>query len=88
DQADSLKRWFGLAFRDAISAAAREEIQVVRGAMKTFNLLEKPGEFLKDWNIRMTILRYLLKGRKKNVARRLVPGPGRIELHQLLGLEA
>jgi len=88
DQADSLKKWFRLAFRDAISAAAREEIQVVRGAMKTFNLLETPGEFLKDWNIRMTILRYLLRGRKKNAARRLVSGPGRIGLHQLLGLEA
>jgi len=88
DQADSLKRWLGLAFRDAISAAAREEIRVVRGAMRTFNLLEKPGEFLKDWRIRMTILRYLLRGRKKNVARRLVSGPGRIELHQSLGLES
>ncbi len=88
DQADSLKRWLRLAFRDAISAAAREEINVVRGAMRTFNLLEAPGAFLKDWNIRMTILRYLLRGRKKNVARRLVQGPGRIELHQSLGLEA
>lgn len=88
DEADSLKKWFKLAFRDAISAAAREEIQVVRGAMRSFNLLEVPGEFLRDWNIRKTILRYLLKGRKKNAARRLVPGPGRIELHRSLGLEA
>ncbi|MCH8258052.1 MAG: FAD-dependent oxidoreductase [Proteobacteria bacterium] len=88
DQADSLKNWIRLAFRDAISAAAREDIRVIRGAMKTFNLLETPGEFLKDWNIRMIILRYLLKGRKKNAARRLVSGPGRIELHQALGLAA
>ena len=88
DQADSLKNWIRLAFRDAISAAAREDIRVIRGAMKTFNLLETPGKFLKDWNIRMIILRYLLKGRKKNAARRLVSGPGRIELHQALGLAA
>jgi 2-polyprenyl-6-methoxyphenol hydroxylase-like FAD-dependent oxidoreductase len=86
DQADSLKGWLRLVFRDAVSAAAREEIEVIRGAMRTFNLLEKPGEFLKDWNIRRIILKYLLRSRKKNVENRLVPGPGRIELHQLLGL--
>ena len=33
---------------------------------KAFNLLEKPGEFMKDWRIRLTILRYLLRGRKRN----------------------
>ena len=68
----------------AIGAAAREQLHVLRGAMRTFNLLEKPGDFMKDWKIRLTVLRYLLRGRKKNAQRRLQPGLGRDELLAML----
>ena len=56
--------------------------------MKTFHLLEKPGDFLKDPKIRRTVLRYMLKGRRRNSAKRLQPGPGRVAMHDLLGLSA
>jgi hypothetical protein len=42
--------------------------------------MEKPGEFLKNWRIRLTIFRYMLSGRKKNAAARIVPGPSRTEM--------
>lgn len=84
DQADSLKKWIGLAFGDAIGAAARDELHVIRGAMRTFNLLEKPGAFLKDWSIRLTILRYMFRGREKNAAARIQTGPSRLEMIKLV----
>jgi 2-polyprenyl-6-methoxyphenol hydroxylase-like FAD-dependent oxidoreductase len=84
DTADSFKKWLRLAFGDAVSAAARDEIRVVRGAMRTFNLLEKPGDFLKDWRIRLTIFRYLLRGRTKNALARMQSGPSRTEMTQLI----
>lgn len=88
DKPDSLKKWFRLAFGDALGAASREQLHVLRGAMKTFHLLESPGEFLQDSKIRRTVLRYMLKGRRRNSAKRLQPGPGRAEMHELLGLSA
>ena len=86
DKPDSLKKWFGLAFGDALSAAAAQEIHVVRGIMRTVNLLEKPGAFLKDPSIRRTVLRYMLRGRKRNAATRLQPGPKRQEMLALLDI--
>lgn len=84
EQATSLKKYLGLAFGDAISAASRQELHVFRGVMKTFNLLEKPGEFLKDWRIRMTIFRYMFRGRKKNAPSRMQSGPSRDDMMALL----
>lgn len=84
NQATSLKKWFGLAFGDALSAAASKEMHVVRGIMRTVNLLEKPGAFLKDPKIRRTVLRYMFRGRTRNAATRLQPGPVRTEMLQLL----
>ena len=84
DQTKGLKKWFAAAFGDAIGAASREQIHVLRGAMRTFNLLEKPGEFLKDWKIRMTLFRYLLRGRKNNAPLSLQPGPKREEMLALV----
>ncbi len=84
----TLRRWFALAFGDALSAASREQVHVLRGALRSFHLIEKPGEFLNDWRIRRTVLRYMLRGRKRNAAMRLQPGPERGELHELLGLQA
>ena len=83
---DSLKTWFKLAFGDAISAASREQLHVVRGVMKTFHLLENPGDFLKNKRIRATVFRYMLRGRKRNAAARLQPGPSRSGMHDRLGL--
>ena len=84
DKPDSLKKWFGLAFGDALAAAAREQLHVLRGMMRTFHLLEKPGAFLEDRRIRLTILRYMLRGRARNAAKRLQKGPSRKEMLALV----
>lgn len=80
EQPDSLKKWFGVAFGDAMTAAARENIHVLRGLLRTFHLLEKPGTFLQDRRIRWTIYRYMLLGRRRNASRRLQKGPQRKEM--------
>ena len=77
DRPESFKKWFGLAFGDAVAAATREDIHVMRGAMRTFNLMEKPGEFLNDWRTRLTILRFMLRGRATNAKARIQHGPDR-----------
>ncbi|NIP14676.1 MAG: FAD-binding protein [Pseudomonadales bacterium] len=84
----TLRRWFALAFGDALTAASREQAHVLRGVLRSFHLLEKPGEFLNDWRIRRTVMRYMFRGRNRNAAMRLQPGPERVELHELLGLQA
>ena len=84
DETGSLRSWFRAAFLDAVSAASRDHIHVMRGAMKTFNLMEKPGEFLKDRRIQFTVLRYLLRGRSRNAATRIQLGPTRQEMLALL----
>ena len=58
---------------------------MARGAFKTFHLLEKPGAFLSQWSIRRTILRYMLRGRTRNAARRLQPGPSRRDMLDIVG---
>ena len=68
----------------AIAAAAREELHVIRGAMRTFNLMEKPGTFLKDRRTQLTILRYMFKGRRKNAEARYQQGPSREEMISLI----
>ncbi len=85
DSADSFRKWLRLAFGDAVSAAARDNLHVVRGAMRSFNLLEKPGEFLGDWRTRLIVLRYLLRGREKNAAARMQRGPLRTEMIAMTG---
>ncbi|MBT5462723.1 MAG: hypothetical protein HOK39_02260, partial [Gammaproteobacteria bacterium] len=87
DKTRGFKQWFGAAFGDAIGRASREKIHVLRGAMRSFNLMEKPGDFLKDWPTRMTILRYMIKGRKHNAAIRLQRGPKRQEMLEILRAE-
>lgn len=84
EQATTFKRYLALAFGDAIAAASRAELHVFRGVMKTFNLLEKPGEFLNNWRIRLTIMRYMFRGRKRNAPTRLQSGPSRDEMITLL----
>ncbi|MEM7100931.1 MAG: FAD-dependent oxidoreductase [Pseudomonadota bacterium] len=82
DQADSLKKWFGLAFGDALAAAVRDEMHVFRGMMRTVNLIEKPGEFLKDPKVRRTVFRYMLRGRKRNGTARVQRGLSRDDMMQ------
>jgi 2-polyprenyl-6-methoxyphenol hydroxylase-like FAD-dependent oxidoreductase len=84
EQATTFKKYLALAFGDAIAAASRAELHVFRGVMKTFNLLEKPGEFLNNWRIRLTIMRYMFRGRKRNAPTRLQSGPSRDEMITLL----
>jgi 2-polyprenyl-6-methoxyphenol hydroxylase-like FAD-dependent oxidoreductase len=80
DGENTFKKRISLSIGDAIGAAARDQIHVLRGAMRTFNLLEAPGVFMLDWRIRLTILKYLLKGRKENAKARYQPGPTRSEM--------
>jgi len=84
DKANTFKKWLRLAIGDAVGAAAREQIHVLRGAMRTFNLLEKPGDFLSEWPIRLTLMRYMLKGREQNAKARYQPGPSRSEMIELV----
>ena len=84
EESGGLKKWFADAFGDAIAAASREQLHVLRGAMRTFNLMEKPGEFLKDNRIRWTILRYMLRGRARNGKARFQRGPSRTEMIELV----
>ena len=88
NQANTFGKRLRLAFGDALAAASRERVHVLRGGLRTFHLLEKPGDFLKDWRIRATVVRYMLRGRRRNAAQRLQPGPDRVEMHRILGIEA
>jgi 2-polyprenyl-6-methoxyphenol hydroxylase-like FAD-dependent oxidoreductase len=80
----SLKKWFGLAFGDALGAASKYELHVIRGLLRTFHLLEKPGDFLKSKRIQFTVFRYMFRGRKKNASERIVGGPKREEMQELV----
>jgi 2-polyprenyl-6-methoxyphenol hydroxylase-like FAD-dependent oxidoreductase len=80
----SFKRRLGLAFGDALAAAARNNLHVMRGMLRTVNLLEKPGEFLKDGRTRLIVLGYMLRGRRRNAAARIQRGPSREEMLELV----
>ncbi|MBM4206026.1 MAG: FAD-dependent oxidoreductase [Gammaproteobacteria bacterium] len=85
DQAKAgFKGWFEAAFGDAMASAARHNLHVTRGMMRTFNLLEKPGEFLKDRKTQAIVFLYMLRGRTKNAAARIVRGPTRDETLKLI----
>ncbi len=84
EKPDSFKKWFGLAFGDAIAAAARYNVYVLRGMMRTVNLLEKPGAFLKDRRTQLIVMMYMLRGRSRNAATRIVRGPSRDEMLALV----
>ncbi|MGE0624316.1 MAG: FAD-dependent oxidoreductase [Pseudomonadales bacterium] len=84
EKPDSFKKWFATAFGDAIAAAGRYNLHVLRGMMRTMNLLEKPGAFLEDRKTRLIIFLYMLRGRSKNASARIVRGPSREEMLQLI----
>ena len=79
------RKWLRASFGEALGAAARDDLRVFRGVMKTFNLMEKPGEFLKDNRIRWTVFRYMLRGRAKNTEARYQRGPDRLEMLDIIG---
>jgi len=80
EKADSFKKRFGMAFGDAMAAAARYNLHVNRGLSRTMNLLEKPGAFLAERRTRMIIFAYMLRGRARNAASRIQRGPSRSEM--------
>lgn len=84
EQARGFKARFALAFGDAIAAAARYNLRVFRGMLRTVNLLEAPGDFLKDRKTRYIVFAYMLRGRKKNAQARLMRGPDRNEMLALI----
>ena len=84
DKADSLKKWFALAFGDALMAASRDKLFIHREVMKTINLVEKPGEFLKNKKIQRTVFKYMLRGRKRNAESRIQPGLTRPKMLEFL----
>ena len=83
EKTDGLKKWLKAAFGDAINSAAGEQLHVLRGAMRTFNLLEKPGAFLKDKKIKWTVIKYFFRGRTKNSKARLQRGPNREQMLEI-----
>ena len=50
---------------------------MLRGLLRTINLLEAPGQFLKDRRTRLIIALYMLRGRRRNAGARLQQGPSR-----------
>ena len=84
ESSKGLKQWLRASVGDAIASSSRENIDVFRGVLKSFNLLEKPGDFLKDGKIRRIILRYMLRGRKRNSVARYQRGPSRLEMIELV----
>jgi len=85
EKARSIGRWLRNVVADAASAAARNEISVIRSAMRSFNLLAPPGAFMKDWRVRAALLRYVLRGRRRNATVRIQRGPDRLTMYELLG---
>ncbi len=81
----SLKQRFALAFGDALAAAARYNVHVMRGMSRTMNLLERPGEFLEDRRTRWIVYLYMLRGRTRNAMARHQRGPSREEMLALVG---
>lgn len=84
EKPDSFKKRFGLAFGDALAAAVRYNLHVMRGMSRTMNLLEKPGAFLEDRRTRLIIFAYMLRGRARNAKARMVRGPSREEMLSLI----
>jgi 2-polyprenyl-6-methoxyphenol hydroxylase-like FAD-dependent oxidoreductase len=85
DQQDTFKKRFGAAFGDALAASARYSVHVMRGMSRTMNLLEKPGAFLKERRTQLIVFAFMFRGRTRNAAARIVRGPSRNEMLDLLG---
>ena len=84
DDADSVAKRLRLAFGDALAAASRNNLHVLRGLLRTINLLERPGSFLQDRRTRLIIYLYMLRGRRRNAGARRQQGPSREEMLALV----
>ena len=82
EKASTIKQYLKLAFGDALAWAARYDIDVFRGMMRTVNLVENPGDFLKDKQTRRTVFGYMLRGRKRNAKARVQRGLSRTQMMQ------
>jgi hypothetical protein len=40
---------------------------------------------MKDWRVRAALLRYVLRGRRRNATVRIQRGPDRLTMYELLG---
>jgi 2-polyprenyl-6-methoxyphenol hydroxylase-like FAD-dependent oxidoreductase len=84
EEPEGWRRRFGVAFGDALAAAARYNLHVMRGMLRTVNLLEKPGAFLQDRRTRMIVLLYMLRGRRRNAQARHQRGPSRTQMLEIV----
>ncbi|MCY4213330.1 MAG: FAD-dependent oxidoreductase [Gammaproteobacteria bacterium] len=84
EEAGANARRARLAFGDALAAASRNNLHVLRGLLRTVHLLEAPGHFLKDRRTRLIIMLYMLRGRRRNAAARWQQGPSREEMLALV----
>jgi len=80
----SLKSRLSRAYGDAITKASQQHIRVFRGAFRTFNLMEPPGYFLKDFKTQCLIFWTLLRDGSANKNIRIVPGPSRQDMIQAI----
>lgn len=74
---------------DAIMPAVRADIGLLRAFMRGFHMIEPPAKWLKSTHNVLTVLRYWLRGKKRNTNAGLYPpkmGPGRTEMLTKLGL--
>ena len=85
ENADSTAKRLRLAFGDALAAASRTNLHVLRGLLRTVHLLEEPGHFLKDRRTRLIILLHMLRGRRRNAPARRQQGPSREEMLAIVG---
>lgn len=72
-----------------VMPAMRGDFAVRRAALREFHMLTPPGKAFRQPAVMLRILRFWLRGRRKNAL--LTPprsGPDRLALRQLLGLEA
>ena len=84
DEAKTTAARLRLAFGDALAAASRNNLHVLRGLLRTINLLEAPGDFLKDRRTRLIVILYMLRGRRRNADARRQTGPSRQEMLALV----
>lgn len=70
-----------------LAPAIRGDLQVRRAFVRDFHMLEAPGAAFRRLSIRLRILRFWLRGTKRNAPLYAPPaGPGRADMRRLLGL--
>jgi hypothetical protein len=84
----TLRQRLGKSFaEDGIAVAMRYDVELLRQAMRGFHMLEHPSLWLKRPKNLLRVIRYWVRGKKRNAA--AYPpkaGPGREDMMQALGL--